>query len=283
MALINYGKKVIREIIDKTFRGRAGGTSGKRARIVLDSIAVAKFAHHFDIIFSALAKTLRFEEFVVRLEIGETIREFRFDASEGGAKFILAHDELPGGSNDGDRDRRTEMSSDRVKIANRVDIITKILDTDCACFVGWEDIKSITADSKHSRGEIKIVTCILRFDETFGETRARERFRGVDAHSEVSIFLAFAESVDAADGRDDNNIAPADEGIRGREAVALDFFVNRGVFFDVSIGLGDVCLRLVVVVVGDKILHGIIREKSLKLSKKLCGESLIVREDKNGT
>ena len=59
-------------------------------------------------------------------------------------------------------------------------------------------------------------------------------------------------------------------------AQALDLVVDGAVFFDEGIGVWDVGFRLVVVVVGDKVLHGVFREKLLELAAQLGGEDLVV-------
>mgnify|MGYP001613843097 CR=1 FL=1 len=49
-------------------------------------------------------------------------------------------------------------------------------------------------------------------------------------------------------------------------AQAIDFFVDRRFFFDVGIGLWDIGFRLVVVVVRDKVMDRVVREKLLELA-----------------
>ncbi len=49
-------------------------------------------------------------------------------------------------------------------------------------------------------------------------------------------------------------------------AEPVNLLVNTGVFFDIGIGLGDVGLRLVVIIVTDEIFYGVLREKLLKLT-----------------
>ena len=61
-------------------------------------------------------------------------------------------------------------------------------------------------------------------------------------------------------------------------AQALDLIVDGGVLFDERVRVRDVCLRLIVVVVADKILHGVVREKLLELAAQLRREDLVVRE-----
>ena len=65
-------------------------------------------------------------------------------------------------------------------------------------------------------------------------------------------------------------------------AQAFDLVVDGAVLLDKGVRVGDVGLGLVVVVVGDEILHRVFREKFLELAAKLGGQSLVVSKDKGG-
>ena len=47
--------------------------------------------------------------------------------------------------------------------------------------------------------------------------------------------------------------------------------------------MGDICLRLVIVVVGDEVLHRVVREKLLELRAKLSRQGLVVGQHQRGT
>ena len=63
-------------------------------------------------------------------------------------------------------------------------------------------------------------------------------------------------------------------------AQAVYLFVDVRFLFDVDIRLRDVCLRLVVVVVGDEVLHRVVGEVFLKLGCQLRCQRLVVRNHK---
>ena len=65
-------------------------------------------------------------------------------------------------------------------------------------------------------------------------------------------------------------------------AEALDVVVDRGVLLDISIGLRDIGLGLVVVVVGHEVLHRVIRQQGAQLVGQLRGEGLIWRHHQGG-
>jgi len=63
-------------------------------------------------------------------------------------------------------------------------------------------------------------------------------------------------------------------------AHAVDLLVDGGVLGDIGIGGGDVSLRLVIIVIGDKVLHGIVREELAELRTELRRQYLVVGDDK---
>ena len=77
-------------------------------------------------------------------------------------------------------------------------------------------------------------------------------------------------------------ILAGDQRVRGGKPVALDLLVDGGVLLDVGIGLRDVRLGLVVVVVGDEVLHRVLGEELLQFREELRGERLVVRQDERG-
>ena len=80
-----------------------------------------------------------------------------------------------------------------------------------------------------------------------------------------SPFLGIANGINARDRGDDDDVAAREEGRRRGQAQATDFLIDVGVFLDVEIVLGDVGFRLIIVVVGDKILDGVAGEELAKL------------------
>ena len=55
--------------------------------------------------------------------------------------------------------------------------------------------------------------------------------------------------------------------------------INRRILFNVGVRGRDVGFGLVVVIVGDKILHRVLREELLKLAVELGGEGFVMRYD----
>ena len=63
--------------------------------------------------------------------------------------------------------------------------------------------------------------------------------------------------------------------MRGRMAQLIDLVVDLGILFDVGIARGDIGLGLVVVVIGNKVLDGVLGKEFLELGVELSRQGLI--------
>ena len=97
------------------------------------------------------------------------------------------------------------------------------------------------------------------------------------------IVLGRPQTIDTTDTGDDNHVASADQRTRGSQTQSIDLFVDGRVFFDVDVALGDVGFRLIVIVVADKVAHGVVRKEVPKLAVKLGRQSFVVREHEGRT
>ena len=56
----------------------------------------------------------------------------------------------------------------------------------------------------------------------------------------------------------------------------FDFFINLRIFFNIGVRTGYIGFRLIIIVIGYKVFHGIIREKFFELTIQLCCQRFIV-------
>src|SRR3989339_1477957 len=63
-------------------------------------------------------------------------------------------------------------------------------------------------------------------------------------YSQAHIILLFADAVDAGNAGYDQNVPAVDEGLGGSVPQAVDLFVDRRFFFDISVGLRNIGFRL---------------------------------------
>src|ERR1051326_7092717 len=74
----------------------------------------------------------------------------------------------------------------------------------------------------------------------------------------------------------------AEQGRGGAQAEFFDLVIDAEVFFDVCVGGGNVGFGLVIIIIRNKILHGIFREKLFELPEELRGQCFVVRKDERG-
>ncbi len=73
---------------------------------------------------------------------------------------------------------------------------------------------------------------------------------------------------------------PGEQGRDGTQSQLVYLVVDGEVFLYVCIGGWQVGLRLIIVVVGNVVFYGVLREESLHLLIELCGKRLVVAQDK---
>ena len=93
----------------------------------------------------------------------------------------------------------------------------------------------------------------------------------------AAVGLGRAEPVDRRDAGHHQHVAPREQRVGGGVPQLVDLLVDRGVLLDVGVGGRDVGLGLVVVVVGDEVLHGVVGEELAELGVELPRQRLVGR------
>ena len=99
-------------------------------------------------------------------------------------------------------------------------------------------------------------------------------------HFEVG--LGIAQAIDSGHRRHHQRIVPLHQGLGGRQAHLFDMLIDRRIFLDKGIRGWHVGFRLVVVVIGNKILYGVVGEELFELAVELCREGFIVGHHDDG-
>ena len=94
--------------------------------------------------------------------------------------------------------------------------------------------------------------------------------------------VRLAQAVDTADRRHHDNVPPFQQRAGGGQPQAVDLLVGGGVLFNIGVRLRHVGLRLVVVVVGNEILHRVVGKKFPELLAQLGGQRLVMGQHQRG-
>ena len=284
VALVDEDEEILGEIIEKGEGGLPGLPPVKVARIVLHARAVPDLFEHFKIVLGALGEALRLQELPLVLERFDFPFEIFLDHGKSALQAFGAHRIVARGEDDGVLQGRDDLARDDVLLAERVDLVAEELDADGDFGIGGgEDLHDVPAHAEGGALEIDVVAGIVDLDEAAQKLVARHLLPGAQRDAETEEFLGRAQTVDAGDGGDDDDVVPLTQRAGRRVAELIDLVIGGRVLFDIGIRRGDIALGLVVVVVGDEVLHAVFGEKSAEFVAQLRRERLVVRNDERGT
>jgi len=97
-----------------------------------------------------------------------------------------------------------------------------------------------------------------------------------------AVFFWITQAINGGDRCHDDHILAREQAGGGCQAQALDLLVDVGLLLDVKVALGDVGFRLVVIVIGDEVLHRVVGEELPELGIELGSQGLVVRHHQRG-
>ena len=211
----------------------------------------------------------------------DLLPHFLFDVVHRARHFFLGSDVVRRRIDGNVLDHALRHAGDGVDFGDAVDFVAEKLHADGAsCPVGGVNLQRIAPDAEGVSCKVHVVALVADIGQAAHQLAELARLSGAQADDHVFIVNRIAQTVDARNRADYNHV-PALSKRRGRRvAQALDFVVDGGILFNIRVRVGDVRLGLIVVVVGDKILDGVFREKFAELRAQLRRERFVVRQHK---
>ena len=280
--LVDDAEHVLGEVVDEGVGRLARGTPVEVARVVLDAVAVAHGLEHLEVVARALLESLGLEQLVGGLELGHATRELLADGLEGVRDLgTLGHvvRRRPDGYG---VELARDLAGRRVYLGDELDLVAKERDAHRVLGVGRPHVDHVATHAEGAAREVEVVAVVLDVDEGVDEVVALEGLVAAHVGSEPGVVLGAADAVDARDRGDDDHVATREQRRGCLVAQLLDLLVDGGVLLDVGIGLGDVCLGLVVVVIGDEVDHGVVGEQLTHLRCHLGCKRLVGLDDERG-
>ena len=277
VALVHEEDKVLREEVQQRHGRAAHGPLGDDAGIVLDAGAVAQRPHHLHVVAGALVDALRLDELAVVLEPLFPFRQLTLDLLSGALQLVLGGDVVAGGIDRHVVQLLYRRAGDGVELGDALDLVAEELHAEGAILViGGVQLHGVAPDAEHVALERHVVALVAILHQTAEQLVPLHGHARPERDHHAGEVVRLAEAVDTADGR--HHVPPLQQGAGGTEAQAVDLLVGGGVLFDIGVRLGHVCLRLVVVVVGDEILHGVVGEELAELLAQLRRQRLVMRQ-----
>ncbi len=178
------------------------------------------------------------------------------------------------------RDLAPNLAGQGIEQRERLDLLVEQLDAD-RLLVGFGrmDIDHVAAHPVGAAREFDLVAFVLKIRQTAQDGALIDPIASLEDQDHLEIGLRIAQAIDGGNGRDDDDIPALQQGLGRGQAHLLDVLVDGGVLLDIGVGRGDVSLRLVVVVIGDEILHRIVREEVAHLAIELGRQRFVGRQD----
>ena len=269
VALVDHEEEVVREVVEQRERRFAVVTPVDVHRVVLDPVAVADLADHLEVVLGPHPKALCLEQLALLLELLEAHLEFVLDLAHGDCEPLVAGDVMRGREDDRPLHLLQRLAGERVDPREAVDRVAEHLDAQHRLLVGGMDLDRVAANPELAPAERGIVAVVLHVDQATQDAAHVV----VDAVAEIDelalVLVGIAHAVDAADRRDDDRVAPREQGRGGGVPEAIDLVVDRRVLLDEGVTGRDVRLGLVVVVVADEVLDPVVREELPHLLREL--------------
>ena len=166
---------------------------------------------------------------------------------------------------------------------NPFHLVAEKLYADCFTFrISGKHLHHLTAHAERAAGKIKILPLEQAFHQLLQKHVPVHDIPLAHAQRQVPVILRSGQAVNAGNGCHHNHIPPCHQGIHGIQAQAVQLVINGGILFNVGVGTGDIRLRLVIIEIGNVVIHRVIREKTLQLRMKLCGKRLVVGNHQRG-
>ena len=149
-------------------------------------------------------------------------------------------------------------------------------------FVGREDLHPVAPHPEGAPMKIDVVALVQNLHQLAQHLPAVLHHALLQVEEHAVVGLGGAQTVDAGHRGHDDHVLAVEQRAGGGVAHPVNGFVDGGVFLDIEIGLGDVGLRLIVIVVADEILHRVVREELLELAVELGRQRLVGGQDQGG-
>ena len=172
------------------------------------------------------------------------------------------------------------VAGERIELLDVLDgVAEQVHAPGAVLIVRREDVDDVAAHAKRAAGKIGRGALVLQRDEVGDELALVDALALLQRKRHRGVGLDRADTVDAGDRGDDDDVVAFEQRARRRMAHAVDLLVDRGILLDIGVGARDVGFRLVVVVIADEILDRVVGEEALELAIELGGQRLVRRQD----
>src|SRR5581483_3822478 len=280
--LVNKQQVVAWYVVEQRRRRFARQSSCEVARIVLNAMAVSDRANHLQVVHGPLVHTLGLHDAALLLQFLLPPCQLLLDGFDRRSLGLVLHHVVRLGV-----DRQANVfllhrSEQRIDLRQRFDFISPQLNPVGHVVVGWKYFDYIAANPKGTAPEFAIGALVKNFDQLAGDVLALDLLAFLQEQQHSVMGLRRAQAVDAAHRCYDQAVAPLEQGLGRRQTQFVQLIVDGRFFLDIEVSCRNIRFRLVVVVIGNEILHRVVGEEALELVIKLRRQRLVVGQDECG-
>ena len=282
MGLVDEDDEVVGEVVDQRVRRAPRRPAVEDPRVVLDPRREAELLQHLEVVRGPLAQAVGLELLALLLELRRARVQFGADLFDRALeRLVLGH--VVGRGPDRDVvDLVEHLAGQRVEVLDLLDLVAEQRHPVGRLGVGGHDLQHLAAHPEGAAAERRVVALVLHLDQLAQHLVAVDLLADLEELHFFVVDLRRADPVDAGDRGDDDHVAAGEERRGRRVAQPVDLVVDRGVLLDVEVLGRDVCLGLVVVVVGDEVLDRVVGEELAELVAELRGKRLVVGDHQRG-
>ena len=276
MWLINKTKCILWEKIDECWWWGAEWTICHIERIILYTWNIPSLLEHLDVVICSHLDSLCLDKFSYMLKMRYAFIELmtnlwnNFIRHRPGCHemFCREHndtlDTLKNTIRKGLSD--TNTIERLIKKIERIDHLTR----------RWKYLKCITKHTKHSLSKIRGRSAKLKFYKVCNHLFEWIALPHFKMENLLLILIDLSDTVDTWHWCNNNHISTRQERFSCCMSKPINLRINRRLLLNIGTSLHDKCLRLIIIIVWDKIMHSIIREKFCKLCSELSCECLVM-------
>ena len=154
-----------------------------------------------------------------------------------------------------------------IDLGDPVNLISEKFHPDCRITVVCrKNLYRVTAHTECTTVKIHVISCVLDIDQCTDDLISVLLHSRTQRNHHSKVVLRAAQTIDTGNRGDHDHIFTLYECRRGRQTQFINLLINRRILGNISVRLWHICLRLIIIVIGDKVFHCILREKLLKLT-----------------
>ncbi|MNF63337.1 hypothetical protein D3C84_450360 [compost metagenome] len=140
---------------------------------------------------------------------------------------------------------------------------------------GRVDVDHLPPHPEGAAAKRHVVAGVLQLGEAAQYVPLVDHIPHLEMQHHAEVGLGVPQTIDGRYRGDDHHVAPLQQRLGGRQPHLLDVIVDGGILLDEGVRGWHIGFRLVVVVIGDEVLHRVLGEELLHLPIELGGQGLV--------